>query len=259
MSLSQKNVEIMVLFKTIIIENNIFFYLIMVSVFSCNIYSQKVKLSVAQMKDTLITASTSSDTMSNLVKTVISYKVVEKINMTFGGYTITYTVSDLSLINTNDLGPNNTRVITPVYEKKKIYNNKKVALINSLKPTPTQSSPNSDININLNIIEKSNVIEDEESHNGVEYIDIVKTYERVYKRGFKSIEMLKRLGNAYYFKGKLEKSAKFYEELFDMTTDLEAEYYFRYARSLNFINKKDKASEMMEKYNQKEAEHTIKN
>ncbi|MBA0884999.1 tetratricopeptide repeat protein [Flavobacterium undicola] len=219
-------------------------------------------MTVAEIKirGTQITAPPRPEIIPDLEKIVVSYKVVEKINMPFGGHTTTYVVSDLSLVNTNYLGPNNTRVITLIYEKKKIYNNKKVALINSLKPTPTQSSSNSDINVNLKIIEKLNVIEDEESNNGVEYIDIVKTYERVYKRGYKSIEMLKRLGNAYYFKGKLEKSAQFYEELFDMTTDLEAEYYFRYARSLNFINKKDKADKMMEKYNQKtEAEQTIKN
>lgn len=252
----------MILFKTIIIENNILIYLIIASVFSCNLYSQKVKLTVAEMKirGTQITPTSRPEIIPDFEKIVISYKVVEKINMTFGGHTTTYVVSDLNLINTDYLGPNNTRVITPIYEKKKILSYKKVDLINSLKPNPTQSSSNPDINVNLNIIEKSNVIEDEELHNGVEYIDIVKTYERVYKRGFKSIEMLKKLGNAYYFRGKLEKSAQFYEELFDMTTDLEAEYFFRYARSLNFISKKDKANKMMEKYNQKtEAEQSIKN
>ncbi|MEN9909962.1 MAG: hypothetical protein RLZZ540_3121 [Bacteroidota bacterium] len=211
-----------------------------------------------KIKGTQITAPPRPEIIPDLEKIVISYKVVEKINMPFGGHTTTYVVSDLSLVNTNYLGPNNTRVITLIYEKKKILKNKKVNPIDSLKPT--QNSYNSNINVNLNIIEKSDVIENWDESIGVEYIDIVKTYERVYKRGYKSIEMLKRLGNAYYFKGKLEKSAQFYEELFDMTTDLDSEYYFRFARSLNFINKKDKANKMMEKYNQKtEAEQTIKN
>jgi tetratricopeptide (TPR) repeat protein len=211
-----------------------------------------------KIRGTQITAPPRPEIIPDLEKIIISYKVVEKINMPFGGHTTTYVVSDLSLVNTNYLGPNNTRVITLIYEKKKILNNKKVNPIDSLKPT--QNSYNSSINVNLNIIEKSDVIENWDESIGVEYIDILKTYERVYKRGYKSIEMLKRLGNAYYFKGKLEKSAQFYEELFDMTTDLEAEYYFRFARSLNFINKKDKANKMMEKYNQKtDAEQTIKN
>lgn len=242
----------MILLKTIIIENNILLYLIIVSVFSCNLYSQKGKLTVAEIKTkgTQITPPPSRpEIIPDLVRTVISYKVVEKINMTFGGYTTTYVVSDLSLISTNDLGPNNTRVITPIYEKKKILNNKKVAIIDSLKPI--QNSYNSNITSNLSITEKLNIIENLNKHNGVEYIDVLKTYERVVNKGYKSVDMLKQLGNAYYFKGRLDKAAKFYEELFDMTSDLEPEYYFRYAQSLNFINKKDKANEIMKKFNQK--------
>lgn len=240
----------MTLLKTIIIENNLVFYLITVSVFSCNIYSQKVKSTVAQMKDTLIASPTSSEAISKLVRTVITYKVVEKVNMTFGGYKIIYVVSDLNLINSYDLGPNNTRVVTPIFEKKEqIIHNKQEAIIASLKPI--QNNFNSNISVNINIPEKPiDEISDEPS-NGVEYIDIVKTYEKVVDKGFKSVEMLKRLGDAYYFKGKLDKAARFYKDLLDMTSDLDAEFYFRYAQSLKFINKKDKANEMMKIFNQK--------
>lgn len=240
----------MTLLKTIIIENNLVFYLITVSVFSCNIYSQKVKSTVAQMKDTLIVSPTSSEAISKLVRTVITYKVVEKVNMTFGGYKIIYVVSDLNLINSYDLGPNNTRVVTPIFEKKEqIIHNKQEAIIDSLKPI--QNNFNSNISVNINIPEKPiDEISDEPS-NGVEYIDIVKTYEKVVDKGFKSVEMLKRLGDAYYFKGKLDKAARFYKDLLDMTSDLDAEFYFRYAQSLKFINKKDKANEMMKIFNQK--------
>jgi tetratricopeptide (TPR) repeat protein len=240
----------MTLLKTIIIENNLVFYLITVSVFSCNIYSQKVKSTVAQMKDTLIASPTSSEAISKLVRTVITYKVVEKVNMTFGGYKIIYVVSDLNLINSYDLGPNNTRVVTPIFEKKEqIIHNKQEAIIDSLKPI--QNNFKSDLSLNINIPEKPiDEISDEPS-NGVEYIDIVKTYEKVVDKGFKSVEMLKRLGDAYYFKGKLDKAARFYKDLLDMTSDLDAEFYFRYAQSLKFINKKDKANEMMKIFNQK--------
>lgn len=239
----------MTLLKTIIIENTVFLYLIIASVFSCTIYSQKVKLSVAQIKDTLKTSSTSSEPITNLVKTVITYKVVEKINMTFGGYTVTYVVSDISLINTTDLGPNNTRIVTPIFDiKRQNINPKKRTVIDSLKPMPINY--NSDITINLDIPEKA-IYENTDPSNGTEYIDIVKTYERVVDKGFKSIEMLKRIANAYYFNNKLDKAAKYYQDLFNMTSDLEPEYYFRYAKSLKFINKQDKANEMMKIFNQK--------
>lgn len=241
----------MTLLKTIIIENSIFLYLIIASVFSCTIYSQKLKLSVDQIKDSLKTSLTGSEVIPNRIKTIISYKVVETINMTFGGYTVTYVVSDISLINTTDLGPNNTRIVTPIFDIKRQYiNDKKKSVIDSLKPMP-KNNYNSYITINLNIPEKL-IYEDTDPSNGVEYIDIIKTYERVVGKGFKSVEMFKKLANAYYFRGKLDKAAKFYQELFNMTSDLEAEYYFRYAQSLKFINKKDKANEMMKIYHQKD-------
>lgn len=80
------------------------------------------------------------------------------------------------------------------------------------------------------------------------YIDAIKTYERVYKRGYKSPEMLQKLANAYYFNGELEKAAKYYDELFTLTEDLEPEYFFRYAQSLRSIKEYDKADAMMAKF-----------
>lgn len=49
------------------------------------------------------------------IRIVKSYQVVENVNMRFGGYTTKYTVSKLSMVRKYDLGPNNTRVVTPIY------------------------------------------------------------------------------------------------------------------------------------------------
>ena len=81
------------------------------------------------------------------------------------------------------------------------------------------------------------------------YVDAIKTYERVANKGYKSEEMFKKLGNAYYFNAELDKAAKWYDELFAMTADLEPEYYYRYAQSLRSVGKNDKANEMMQKFN----------
>ena len=66
---------------------------------------------------------------------------------------------------------------------------------------------------------------------------------------YKSVEIFRKLGNAYYYNSEMEKAVKCYIELFAMTTDLEPEYYYRYAQSLRSIGKNDKANEMLEKYN----------
>lgn len=90
------------------------------------------------------------------------------------------------------------------------------------------------------------------------YVDPLKTYERVIEKGYKSADMLKKLGNAYYFNEELDKAAKWYGELFTMNTELESEYYFRYARSLKSIDKNDEADEMMKIFHQKTEANTVK-
>ena len=83
------------------------------------------------------------------------------------------------------------------------------------------------------------------------YVDAIKTYERLFEKGYKSVEMLQNLGNAYYFKADLESAAKWYTELFALTQDLDAEYYYRYAQSLKGIKDYKKADAMLAKFNEK--------
>ena len=84
------------------------------------------------------------------------------------------------------------------------------------------------------------------------YIDAIKTYEKVAEKGYKSADMFKKLGNSYYFNAAFEQAAKWYGELFVLnTTNLEPEYYFRYAQSLRSIGQNDKANELLELFNQK--------
>lgn len=45
------------------------------------------------------------------------------------------------------------------------------------------------------------------------YVDAVKVYEKVFERGYKSADMLKKLGNAYYFQADYANAAKWYGEL----------------------------------------------
>jgi len=101
--------------------------------------------------------------------------------------------------------------------------------------------------------QKARVTAADKKYDSYAYIDAIKTYERVAEKGYKSVDMFKKLGNAYYFNGELDKAAKWYGELFAMAadTDLEAEYYYRYAQSLRSISQNDKADEMLQKFIQK--------
>lgn len=83
------------------------------------------------------------------------------------------------------------------------------------------------------------------------YVNVTKTYERVAEKGYKSIDLFEKLGNAFYADMNMEKAAKWYGELFAMTTDLEAVYYNQYAKSLYAIGENEKANAIIEQLKQK--------
>jgi len=83
------------------------------------------------------------------------------------------------------------------------------------------------------------------------YIDAIKTYERIAEKGYKSPEMLQKLGNSYYFNADLSNAAKWYGELFALTEDVDAEYFYRYSQALKSMGNYEKADQMLEKFSQK--------
>jgi tetratricopeptide (TPR) repeat protein len=101
-----------------------------------------------------------------------------------------------------------------------------------------------------NYAQKAKVSNEDKKSDNYAYIDAVKTYERVSDKGYKSPDMLKKIGNAYFFNEEFDKAAKCYGELCDMTADLEPEYYYRYSIALKAIGENEKASENLKKFNQ---------
>jgi outer membrane protein OmpA-like peptidoglycan-associated protein len=80
------------------------------------------------------------------------------------------------------------------------------------------------------------------------YIDAIKTYEQVAAKGYKSVDLFQKLGNAYYFNSEMTEANKWYTALFDLNETLEAEYYYRYSQTLKSVGDYDKANEMLSKF-----------
>lgn len=80
------------------------------------------------------------------------------------------------------------------------------------------------------------------------YIDAIKIYERVAEKGYKSKELFQKLGNSYYFNGILDKAETWYEKLFDLNQEVEPEYYYRYAQTLQSVKKYVRAENYMQKF-----------
>jgi outer membrane protein OmpA-like peptidoglycan-associated protein/tetratricopeptide (TPR) repeat protein len=86
------------------------------------------------------------------------------------------------------------------------------------------------------------------------YVDAINVYEKIANKGFVSEEILKKLGNAYFFQGNYSGAIKWYDSLFKLTKELEIEYYFRYSHSLKAIGEYDKAKAIMQEMLEKSAE-----
>ena len=174
---------------------------------------------------------------------VVSYHVEERINMRFGSNVTTYDVSSLSLINTNDLGENNVRIVTPKYAKRKAVavvlniEHPKFALANA--PILTTSKP---IKIDIFLPKK---------RKDYANIDIIDTYERIMEKGYKTEDMIKKVADSHFFDDDMKLAAKWYGELFAIAPDLDTVYYYRYAQCLKAIGQTKKAEEMMKIFESK--------
>ncbi|MFD0701186.1 OmpA family protein [Myroides pelagicus] len=72
-----------------------------------------------------------------------------------------------------------------------------------------------------------------------EYVNAIEVYERIVAKGYKSVNTLSKLGDAYYFKGELKQANGWYKELFALasqkSTTLPSEYYYRYAQTFRAL------------------------
>ncbi len=85
------------------------------------------------------------------------------------------------------------------------------------------------------------------------YIDAIKTYERIYEKGYKSPDMLLKLGNAYYFNAELEKANKFYSELYSLNPEQQPEFYYHFAQTLKAAKDYTRAEAMLVEFAKKDA------
>lgn len=214
-------------------RNYVFLFAVIISLHSFSCFAQgSTAISNPSKKE-----NTTENASKNEENVIVSYQVVEKKD----GSVTTYNVSHISLIDTYDLGKNNTRVITPKYAK--VKTKRKIASIDE--PTKAAAIVNTTPNPITNAA-KVNPIAIPQKKITFIMVDILSTYERILEKGgYESIDMLKKVANMRYFKGDLAIAAKWYSQLFALTTDLENVYYYRYAQGLIATGRTEKGNEMM--------------
>lgn len=88
-----------------------------------------------------------------------------------------------------------------------------------------------------------------EMYKNFAYVDAIKIYENIAKKGFINQELLERLGDSYYFNAEYEKAHTWYEKLFqNQEYKVQPEYYYRYALSLKSVGKYEESDQMMNKF-----------
>ena len=93
-------------------------------------------------------------------------------------------------------------------------------------------------------LEKAN-----EMYKNFAYVDAIRIYESIAKKGFVNQEMLESLGNAYYYNAEYKKALPWYKQLFENKKyNVKPEYYYRYAQVLKSVGKYDDANKMMAKF-----------
>ena len=80
------------------------------------------------------------------------------------------------------------------------------------------------------------------------YIDAREIYLDVARNGYKSADLLMKLGDSYYFNGDLENAMEWYAELISKFSDFDVEYLFRYSQCLRSFKLYDKADTTLKAY-----------
>ena len=107
---------------------------------------------------------------------------------------------------------------------------------------------------NSGFAQKAKIAAADKKYNSYAYIDAIQTYERLAEKGYQSVEMFEKLGNAYYFNSDFEKAVQSYEKLYQLQSELAPEYFYRYAQSLKAIGKEKEAATILAKFENKSSD-----
>jgi outer membrane protein OmpA-like peptidoglycan-associated protein len=84
------------------------------------------------------------------------------------------------------------------------------------------------------------------------YSNAIQAYEKAAEKGYYNTEMLKKMGNAYYFNANFKEAGKWYAKLFETTSEnIEPEYYYRYSDCLKAEENYTTANQFLDKFSEK--------
>ncbi|UII80489.1 OmpA family protein [Flagellimonas sp. CMM7] len=89
----------------------------------------------------------------------------------------------------------------------------------------------------------------DERYDEYSFSPAIDIYKKVLDKGYVSSDLLKRLGNSYYFNAKYEEASNVYKKLVESFPDgTEPDYIFRYAQSLKTLGDYEESAKVMAKF-----------
>ncbi|MDP5228969.1 MAG: OmpA family protein [Cellulophaga sp.] len=93
-------------------------------------------------------------------------------------------------------------------------------------------------------LEKAN-----QKYNEYSFSPAIDIYKKVLDKGFVSADLLKKLGNSYYFNANYKEASLIYERLMnEFAEEVTPDYYFRYSQTLRSLDQYVEADELMRKF-----------
>ncbi|OUR99288.1 hypothetical protein A9Q86_11960 [Flavobacteriales bacterium 33_180_T64] len=96
--------------------------------------------------------------------------------------------------------------------------------------------------------QKGKVRQANKEYDNLAYLKTSEILLEVANNGYKSVDLLQKLANSFYFNNQMEEAAKWYGELMTISEDVDPEYYFRYAQALKSIKNYSEADSWMKKF-----------
>ena len=79
-----------------------------------------------------------------------------------------------------------------------------------------------------------------------EYLDAIKIYERLYKNGQATPEVIENLANIYYKNASYVLANKWFAKLYTITPQMKSESHYRYAQTLKTVGLQEQSKEQLE-------------
>ncbi len=99
--------------------------------------------------------------------------------------------------------------------------------------------------------QEKRIAKGDEAYAEYSFVPAIDIYQKVLDKGFESADLLRKLGDSYYFNANYVNAAEYYQQLeSNYPGEMTAEYYFRYAQSLKSMEDYEKSEKAFKRFSE---------